>query len=248
MKPMRWFRLYAETISNPKLKLLAFEDRWHYIAVCCLKCSGLLQKDHEPALKKRMIATQLGLTVPEADEMKRRLAEVDLIGDDWQPKGWDKYQFTSDNCSERVKKHREKQKKTTVKRRCNVTVTPPETETETETETERPRLEYICPELEKNPASGPVFMSIPLIPKDGFYPITGDQLQQWVADYPGIDVKQEIVKCKNWNIANPSNRKTKRGALRHITGWLSRAQDRARGPRGKGQGIKTDDQGREYVA
>ena len=243
---MRWFRLYAETVSNPKLKLLAFEDRWHFVAVCCLKCSGLLDKEHDSALKKRMIAAQLGLTVPEADEMKRRLTEVDLIGEDWQPKGWDKYQFTSDNCSERVKKHREKQKKTTVKRRCNVSVTPPETDTETDTETERPRT--TCPEMKKKSSSGPEFLSIMLTPKDGSYPITSQQIEQWSADYPGVDVKQELIAIKNWNQANVKNRKTRRGVLRHIVGWLSRAQDDAGRRRGRGLGKKIDEQGRDYIA
>ena len=34
---MQWFRLYAGIVDDEKLRLLAFEDRWHYVALLALK-------------------------------------------------------------------------------------------------------------------------------------------------------------------------------------------------------------------
>jgi hypothetical protein len=43
------------------------------------------------------------------------------------------------------------------------------------------------------------------------------------AAYPRIDLISELGKARAWLVANPSNRKTRRGMGRFITGWLSRA-------------------------
>ena len=95
-----------------------------------------------------------------------------------------------------------------------------------ETEESRDRVETDSLELKKDSASKPV-VSVPLIPKDGYHPISNEQIQSWQKDYPGIDVHQELVKLKNWNQANPKKRKTKSGIQRHIASWLAKAQDGA---------------------
>lgn len=41
--------------------------------------------------------------------------------------------------------------------------------------------------------------------------------------YPRIDLSAELGKARAWLVANPSNRKTRRGIGRFITNWLSRA-------------------------
>lgn len=74
---IKWLRLYAETIDDEKLRLLAFEDRWHFIALLCCKAQGLL--DGSDALMRRKVAVKLGLAIRELDEVVRRLAEVGLI-------------------------------------------------------------------------------------------------------------------------------------------------------------------------
>ena len=69
----------------------------------------------------------------------------------------------------------------------------------------------------------PVFISIEL--KDGTkYAISHQQKSEWQEAYPGIDVEQELRKCRQWSLANPKNRKTRAGILRHITAWLARAK------------------------
>jgi hypothetical protein len=129
MSEMQWFRMWADAVDNPKLRLLAFEDRWHFVALCCLKRSGLIDRD-DPN-RDRMIALKLGVQVRELEEIARRLIEVDLITDNYSPVGWDDRQFQSDNSTERVRKFRAKQAETvpeTFRQRSQST----ETETETE--------------------------------------------------------------------------------------------------------------------
>lgn len=130
----QWFRVYHDITSDPKMKLLAFEDRWHYVALLVFKSSGELDRVCSASLKERMLAVHFGLTTSEMDNLKKRLSDVELIDSDWQPIGWDKRQFVSDNSTDRVRKHRAKSKGCEVKQSCNVSVTPPDTDTDTETD------------------------------------------------------------------------------------------------------------------
>jgi hypothetical protein len=93
-----WFRLYGETVDDAKLRLLAFEDRWHYIAILCCKSQGILD-DTKLEMLDRMVAAKLGLAARELDEVRRRLKDVDLIGHDWQPHGWDRRQYVTGNVT-----------------------------------------------------------------------------------------------------------------------------------------------------
>jgi len=106
---MQWFRLYHRIIDDEKLRLLAFEDRWHFVALCCLKGDGLLDEPDD-SLRQRKIAVKLGVQVRELEEIGRRLQEVGLIDESLSPVAWDELQYRSDNSSERVKKYREKQR------------------------------------------------------------------------------------------------------------------------------------------
>lgn len=105
--PIRWFRMYAEAVDDEKLRLLAFEDRWHFVALLCCKAQGLL--DGTDVLTRRKVAVKLGLDSRELEEIARRLAEVGLIdASSLQPMAWDRRQFKSDDSKERVRAYREK--------------------------------------------------------------------------------------------------------------------------------------------
>ncbi len=110
-----WFRLYHRIIDDEKLRVLAFEDRWHFIALCCLKASGLLDQSDEN-WKSRKVAVKMGLQVRELEEVFRRLEEVGLTDANGHPLAWDELQFKSDLSSDRVRKFREKQRFTALKR------------------------------------------------------------------------------------------------------------------------------------
>jgi len=117
-KKLPWFRLYRDIIHDDKIKLLAFEDRWHFVSILCMKCAGVLD-DPDANMRDRRIAVNLGVQSREVDEIKRRLKDVKLIDDDFCPVRWDDLQFQSDSSSNRVKAYRERQEK----RYRNVTVT-----------------------------------------------------------------------------------------------------------------------------
>ncbi len=111
MNKLPWFRLYSEMVDNDKVRLLAFEDRWHFVALLCCKAQGVFS--HNPATLDRRIAVKLGLSLTATEEVKRRLIEADLIGKDWHPKNWDERQFLSDSDptnADRQKRHRDKKK------------------------------------------------------------------------------------------------------------------------------------------
>lgn len=133
---MQWFRLYAEIIDDEKLRLLAFEDRWHFVAILACKASGILDAGDPRELLVRKLKVKLGLDQAAFDEATRRLAEVGLIDlDTFQPVRWDSRQFASDRSTDRVHAFRErkrvmKQGETFQKRFRNS----PDTDTDTDTE------------------------------------------------------------------------------------------------------------------
>ncbi len=122
-----WWRAYGEMVDDSKLRLLAFEDRWHFVALCCCKCQGLID-DTKPELLDRVIGLKLGLASRELDEVRRRLMEVDLIDKAWQPLGWAGRQYVSDSSASRTRAWRE--------RKTSPTPPPEESKTKTETDTE----------------------------------------------------------------------------------------------------------------
>lgn len=135
MNDLPWFRLYHEFISDPVIRLLAFEDQRHYVFVLCMKARGDLDKAYTtPELRERAIAAQLGLTLQFADEAKRRLVDIGLVDDQWQPHGWDKRQFRSDSSAERMRRYRERKATPSPLRHRYVL----DTDTDTEAETDIP--------------------------------------------------------------------------------------------------------------
>jgi hypothetical protein len=58
------------------------------------------------------------------------------------------------------------------------------------------------------------------------YPITQPMIDEWQQAYPGVDVDQALRECRQWNIANPTRRKTSSGIARHVVSWLQREQNR----------------------
>lgn len=136
MTQMPWFRLYHRMVDDEKLRLLAFEDRWHFVALCCLKADGLIDEP-ESDLRTRRIAVKLGVQVRELEEIGRRLREVQLVDETLCPLAWDELQYKSDNSTKRVQEFRKRKQKQVgngKERSRNVTVTAQDTDTDTELE------------------------------------------------------------------------------------------------------------------
>ncbi len=75
------------------------------------------------------------------------------------------------------------------------------------------------------PAEPPVLM-MPLVGEAEFG-ITQSAIDGWVAAYPGVDVIRQLAAMRQWCIANPRKRKTKRGLLAFCNSWLMKEQDKA---------------------
>jgi len=58
------------------------------------------------------------------------------------------------------------------------------------------------------------------------YPIFQKDINEWQDAFPDIDVLQELKTLRQWNIANPQKRKTKRGFRKHVITWLTNAVKR----------------------
>lgn len=98
----------------------------------------------------------------------------------------------------------------------------------------------VCPEPETAPDRK---KAISLILNDKTeYWIFEDQIAEWKELFPAVDVMQELRKMKSWLDSNQSRRKTKRGILRFVNGWLSKEQDKGWSRQGGGS---TNDTGRE---
>ena len=65
----------------------------------------------------------------------------------------------------------------------------------------------------------------PLILKDGTrFHISENHLNEFVDAYPGVDVRDQIMKMSQWLKVNPTKRKTKNGIMRFINSWIARSE------------------------
>jgi hypothetical protein len=136
---MHWLRLYTEIIDHEKIRMLAFEDRWHYVAILCCKRSGMFdEQDQDFEFFQRRLAVKLGLQKVELESLQKRLIDVHLIDEKWNPTGWEIRQPKSDKDqtnAERQKRFRDKRRnQNTDNALRNVTVTTLELELERELE------------------------------------------------------------------------------------------------------------------
>lgn len=144
MNKMPWFRAYTEMVDDEKLRLLAFEDRWHFVALLCLKGQGIL--DGDDPLMMRKVAVKLGIDMRTLEEVIRRLAEVGLIdGKTLQPLAWESRQMRSDadpTNAERQRRYRDRKNAESVSNDDsnalrNAPITPLEEDTDTDKEEEK---------------------------------------------------------------------------------------------------------------
>lgn len=103
---MKWFKVHNEIIHDPKIRALAFEDRWHFVAIMCLTNDGTL--DEQSDLRDELVSVALGLHGVDLEKCKARLMRMRLIGPDWKPCNWERRQESSDpKAAERMRRFRE---------------------------------------------------------------------------------------------------------------------------------------------
>lgn len=106
---MKWFKLYPEIANHPRLRILSFEDRWHYISLMCAKADGTLDQPNAK-LRDQMLSVHLGLTPVEMAQVKERLMDVELIADDWDIINWEDKQSSDATGAARKRRQRAREK------------------------------------------------------------------------------------------------------------------------------------------
>jgi hypothetical protein len=106
---MKWFKLYPEIANHPRLRILSFEDRWHYISVMCAKADGTLDQANAK-LRDQMLSVHLGLTPVEMAQVKERLMDVELIAEDWDIINWEDKQSSDATGAARKRRQRAREK------------------------------------------------------------------------------------------------------------------------------------------
>lgn len=107
----QWLRLWVDALGDEKLGLLAFEDRWHFIAILLMKRKGMLDVNEPHELRDRKVGVKLGVGDRDRDEIRKRLIAVRLIDEQWQPLAWGKRQFASDTDPTATERKRRQRKK-----------------------------------------------------------------------------------------------------------------------------------------
>ena len=105
---MKWLKLYTGIATDPKVGILSFDDRWHYVSLLCAKADGLM--DEEPRLRDRLLRVHLGLSEVEMGNVKDRLIDVCLITAEWEIYGWDEKQSADATGAARKRRQRAREK------------------------------------------------------------------------------------------------------------------------------------------
>ena len=193
-KNLPWLRLYTEIIDDEKLGLLAFEDRWHFIAILCLKGKGVLDSEPDAEMLHRKAALKMGLTVAELEKVLMRLSRMGLVDKNTlQPGAWDARQMQSDSSAERVRAFRERTKQ--AKRPGNVSVTAQELDTDTEEEKEEEKKEKPAQALAIPPALLADFLAVRKAKRAGPLTATAIAGLQREADKAGISLEAAVTAC-----------------------------------------------------
>lgn len=106
---MKWFKLYPEIANHPRLRILSFEDRWHYVSLMCAKADGTLDQPNDK-LRDQMLSVHLGLSPVEMAAAKERLMDVELIADDWDIINWEDKQSSDATGAARKRRQRAREK------------------------------------------------------------------------------------------------------------------------------------------
>ncbi len=127
--PFAWFRLYRETITDPKFSRMPGGQRHLWTVLLCLADDdGRVAMADGVPYESAELAVIAGIEPGDAVDALcwyTRLKMIRVNKSGIVINNWNKRQFKSDNSTERVRKHREK-------RDGNVSVAPPDTDTDTE--------------------------------------------------------------------------------------------------------------------
>ena len=136
MAKNQWFRLYNQTLNNPKVQTLSGDLFKAWVNILCVtsQCDG---RD----VTRDDLSFHLRMSREQTDQIVNELVAANLLvgRDEIIPYHWDERQYKSDSSADRTRLYRERKKKDS-DGNCDVTVTPvvtpPDTESDTDTEEE----------------------------------------------------------------------------------------------------------------
>ncbi|MBB4342125.1 YdaU family protein [Rhizobium leguminosarum] len=80
------------------------------------------------------------------------------------------------------------------------------------------------PEPKKSAPAVRAVIELPATSND-LVSITDADIDEWRNAFPAVDVIQQLRSMRQWLIANPTRRKTKRGMRKFVVQWLAKRQD-----------------------
>lgn len=132
MAQNQWFRLYNQSLNNPKVQNLSGDMFKAWINILCVtsQCDGRDVTRDDLSFHLRMSQEQTNQIVDE-------LVAANLLVDNGEiiPYKWDERQYKSDSSTDRTRLYRER-KKNESDGKCDVTVTPSVTPPDTESDTD----------------------------------------------------------------------------------------------------------------
>lgn len=133
---MRWFRFYAEVVHDPKVQQLPAATFKQWVNLLCIAC------ENEGALPpEQHIAYTMRMSVQSCRNMLIEFKRLGLLDQDskgvLKPHNWDSRQFQSDVSTERVRKFRERKKRSSETAPETFQKLPRARDTDTETDTDK---------------------------------------------------------------------------------------------------------------
>lgn len=240
---MRWCRLYGDMVDDPKIGTLSDGQFRTWIELLCLATKAEDEGDTGMTPGEASWALRRNVTETLQELIDRSLVHYSETGTLVITK-WANRQSKSDSSTDRVRKHREKKQE---KQGGNKDETDETLQGCSSNAPEQSRAEQSRgtdsgePSPGSPPSPEPAKKAAPLNDEDVFiylptkrvqthseyYPVPIAHVQQWESDYPGLNVRQELIKARNWlDTRPPGEKKTYRGMNKFVVNWLNRAFDR----------------------
>lgn len=245
-----WFRCYTDIKRDRKLRRLPIAHRWIWVAVMAMAKESpiqgrLLISENIPATIED-IADEAAADIEETEKAIQKFIEQDMLHEEngvLVLTNWGKRQYTSDNSTKRVRKHRQRKKETLQQRYSNDEVTPPETETDTETETDpeikekETRVRATLPNLTQTECE-----ALKMLKSVANYPFDHDKdldyLRTLFVDFPSVEALNEIKKWCTYKLDHPLKKASNprlqlRNWFENAVKWRRRDSVNARAPTGQ---------------
>jgi hypothetical protein len=201
---MNWFRMYSETLNDPKVQSLSGDEFKAWVNLLCLA-----SQNNSEGFSEKTAAFALRLPEKKAWKIIKLFLHIgllDITESGLKPHNWAIRQYKSDTSNDRVRRHRERAGNAA----GNVTVTPPETDTDTDTERRS----------KKNTARG---SRLP----HGWTP--DDSLFAWAANLRrDLSIENSVDSFRDYWTAQPGQRGVKLDWNATFRNWIRRESSNAK--------------------